>query len=84
MLIIQAVGSFPIIHGARPENTNGHNVIRARLDEFHHDGSVYQLSFMVGDLRIPAVATACAFDDMRLERDKTAFLTIRSDNINIV
>jgi molybdate transport system ATP-binding protein len=68
----------------RPENVSARNVIAADLDECRREGTLYHLSFTAGGLRIPALMTTNAFNEMGLEKGKPSYLAIKSSNVRII
>jgi molybdate transport system ATP-binding protein len=67
----------------QPETPSPENIVPATLTDYHKEGILYHLSFSSGEVRIPAVVTSSAFQEMELHRDDAMFLGVRTDNVKL-
>jgi len=67
----------------RPEKASVQNLVEATLEDYYQDGILYRLFFRSGEVRIPAVVTSNAFQELNLERNSASFLGIKAVNVKI-
>ncbi len=73
-----------MIFKERPENVSVRNLVEATLDDYYQEGMLFHLSFRVGEVCIPAVITANAFQELDLKRQTTSFLGVQAANVKII
>lgn len=65
----------------RPQKTSIQNLVDATLEDYYQEGILYHLSFRSQGVRIPAVITASAFQELDIHRDDTMCLGVKAANV---